>query len=42
MPGIEDFEFDSENEAFDPDHQDEDEVIDMDRFFADMDIRKGL
>ena len=41
MPGMEDFEFDSENAAYDPDHAEieDDEVMDMDGFFADMDVR---
>ena len=43
MPGIEDFEFDSDNEALDPDQEgDEDAVMDMDGFFADIDLKQGL
>ena len=40
MPGIDDFEFDSDNEALDPDQEgDEDAVVDMDGFFTDMDLK---
>ena len=38
MPGIEDFEFDSDKEAIDLDECDDDEVMDMDGFFTDVGI----
>ena len=44
MPGMEDFEFDSDQEAIDLDECEDEEVMDMDGFFTEVghhDIKKG-